>query len=460
MEKRKDHSRNSSRHLRRLFSLTLALIAVTSWGAFSTYSGKPAAAASNASVVINPVAVVTTSAITFETTAIAPNSLVSAFGTFLTTANAQAPAGTTVPELAGTKVTVNGQPQQLLSVTKFGGYDQVNFVLSGSTAVGAAMIEITSGDGTVSQGTFQVRLLAPVIPSANPDLQGPPNALLRRFKPSGEVPEPPPYQFNAAIGRNVTRPIDLTPAGDVVFLSLFLSGISQAPNTDGNPGNGGAENIRVIVGGEILTPTFAGPTGAPGQDQIDVQLPRSLIGAGLVSCAVTGSGFASNSFELEFASEPITAFPTFGSFSPASVLAGGTLTINGSGFDPQVGDNEVRIAGLVANVVSATTTKLQVTVPFGTQSGNVKVRTPQGEGTSASAITLRTSISGVVQDTASQPLVGMTARVSSSGMLGVSDANGNFIVPDLLGGAALVEIDGTTVPRFAALSVGAAQNRL
>lgn len=435
MEKTQDRSRNSSRHLHRLFNLTLALIAAMSWVAFSVYSGKPAAAASTASVAINPVAVVVTSAITFETTAIAPNSLVSAFGTLLIT-----------PDLIGTTVKVNGVPQQLLSVTKFGGYDQVNFVLSISTAVGTAMIEITSGDGTVSQGTFQVRLVAPVVPSANPDLQGPPNALLRRFKVGVEVPEPPPYQFNAAIGRNVTRPIDLTPPGDVVFLSIFLSGISKVPNTDGNPLNGGAENIRVIIGGEVLTPTFAGLTGAPGQDQIDVILPRSLIGAGLVSCNVTADGFASNSFELEFANTPIISGPTFSGFSPASVLAGATLTINGSGFDPQIADNQVRIAGLAANVISATTTQLQVTVPFGTQSGNVNVRTPQGEGTSASAITMRTSISGVVQDTASQPLVGMTARISSSGAIGLSDANGNFIVPDLLGGAALVEIDGTSIP--------------
>jgi len=437
MEKTKNRERNASLYLHRWFSLTLALIVAMSWTALSVYSGKPAAAAGRASVMINPVAVVVTSNITFDTTAIAPGSRLSAFGTFLATTSATPPPGPLPTELVGTFVEVNGVRQQILSITKFPGYDQVDFVLSSATAVGAAMISITSGDGTISQGTFQVRPFAPVIFFVNGDFNPPPpNAVLTRVKSNGTVSNEVPYQFNPATGSFITKPIDLTPAGDVVALTLFASGL----------GTGGVANVRVIIGGEVLTPSFAGPQGSPGLDQVNVTLPRSLIGAGLVSGVLTANGFASNAFELEFASEPISAFPTFSGFSPASVLAGATLTINGSGFDPQAADNEVHIAGLTANVVSATTTQLQVTVPFGTQSGNVRVRTPQGEGTSASAITLRTSISGIVQNTASEPLAGMTAQVSSSASMGISDATGNFILADVGGGAALVEINGATVP--------------
>ncbi len=254
-----------------------------------------------------------------------------------------------------------------------------------------------------------------------------------------------PYKLNPATGSFITKPIDLTAPGGAVVLTLFLSGINQIPNTDGNSGNGGAENVRVIISGEILTPTFAGPQATPGIDQVKVELPRSLIGAGLVNGAVTANGFMSNSFELEFANAPIISFPTFSSFSPASVLAGETLTINGSGFDPQTADNQVRIAGQAATVIAATTTQLQVAVPFGTQSGNVYVRTPQGEGTSANTITMRTSLSGMVQNTASQPLANMTARLGATTM-GVSDPAGNFIVPDAPVGGALVELDGSTIP--------------
>ncbi len=135
---------------------------VMSWAAFSAYSGKSAIAA-KAPVAINPVPVVVTSNITFETTAIAPGARVSAFGTLLATMSATSLPGPLPTELAGTMVEVNGVRQQILSITKLSGYDQVDFVLSNTTAVGTATISISSGDGTVSQGTFQVRSVAPVI---------------------------------------------------------------------------------------------------------------------------------------------------------------------------------------------------------------------------------------------------------------------------------------------------------
>jgi len=447
IEKTKHYSTKFSRQFHCVFSLSLALIAVASWAVLSAYSGKPVTATARPPVVINSVPVVCVSAINFEATSIAPDSQVSAFGTLLATITASGmdtdpvTPGVQLPtQLGGTTVEVNGRLAALLFVSP----GQINFIMPGATEVGTANITVTSGDGTISQGTLQVRTVAPAVLTINRDGKGAPDASLQRFKIGGAQTFESPYQFNAAIGANITKPIDLSPVSDRVFLILNLSGISHAPNTDGDASNGAAENIRLIVGGEIITPTFAGPQGSPGVDQLNAELPRSLIGAGLVSCAVTGAGFASNSFELEFASAPTFSAPTISSFSPMSALAGGTLAIAGSGFSSQLASNSVRIAGLDASVISVTPNELQVKVPFGVQSGQISVRTPNGEGLSTERLTLRTSISGFVQNTSSEPLANMTARLGTT--MGISDGSGNFIIADVPGGAALVEIDGSTIP--------------
>ena len=444
----RNRSRVFNRHFRRTSCLALALMAVLVWAVLSSYSEKRAAA-SSLLVATNPVPVVVVSAANFEATSIAPNSQVSAFGTMLATTTAAGSdtdpitPGIQLPtELAGTKVEVNGVKQALLGVSP----TQVNFVVSNSTAVGTANIVITSGNGTVSQGTFQVRLIAPAVFTINGDGQGPPNAVLQRVKSDGTQSFESPYQLNTVTGRYITKPIDLGDVGERVFLLLFLSGVSHAPDTDGNPGNGVAENLRLLVGGTILTPAFAGPQGAPGFDQMNVELPRSLTGSGLANCAVTGEGFASNTFQLEFANAPTFFHPTISNFSPTSVLAGQTLTITGSDFSNKASEDEVRIGGKLADVISASPIELQVTVPFGAQSGLISVKTPKGEGVSGSNLIVRTSISGFVQNTSSEPLANMTARLVGTTQTGLSNSDGSFIMPDVSGGVALVEIDGSTIP--------------
>jgi hypothetical protein len=62
----------------------------------------------------------------------------------------------------------------------------------------------------------------------------------------------------------------------------------------------------------------------------------------------------------------VLAQPVISNFSPVSGPIGTTVTIGGSGFNASPGANSVTFGGIPANVVTATTTSLTVTVPKGT----------------------------------------------------------------------------------------------
>ncbi|MFN7945645.1 MAG: Ig-like domain-containing protein [Blastocatellia bacterium] len=394
----------------------------------------------------NDFAPVTVSAASYESAAIAPDAIVAAFGTKLATGvfaaedADQATAGLQLPtSLGGTTVRVNGQAAGLFFVSP----NQVNYVIPTGTVSGTATVQITSGDGTVSTGTVQIAQVAPGIFSGNADGQGVPAAYLVRVRADGSLSNESVSQLSN--GRQVTKPIDLGPEGEHVFLVLFASGISHAsdPNSDNNL----SENIRVVLGGSEVAPAFAGRQGYfVGLDQINVEIPRSLIGRGRVSLAIAATGFSSSRLcEIEIASPAGSAPPQVSGFSTSSALAGQTLTITGSGFSTTASDNTVRISGSEATVTSVTPTEIAVQVPYGAESGPVSVRTPQGEGTSSSLLAMRTSVSGFVEDTNRQPMSGVTVKITGTNKQVTTNSEGLFVLPDVSSGAALIEIDAQSV---------------
>ncbi len=413
--------------------LAAAALTVAAFGAWRSHASLTAD---------NPVPVVTVPAASFESTAVAPDSIAAAFGSQLATQTAVAASLPLPTELGGTTVEINGRRAGLFFVSSF----QINFLVPTDSESGSLDLVVRAGDGVVSRGTVAVSRVAPAIFTANNDGQGVPAAALLRIRRDGAQIIEPLSQPNPINGRQTTRPIDLGPEGERVFLILFLSGISRAadPNDDGNRD----ETIRVIIGGHEAAPLYAGslPNFA-GLDQINVELPRSLIGRGRVNLAVNAAGYSSsNLVEIEIAGTAGNAPPQISGFSAASALAGQVIQINGSGFAPNPRDNLARIAGIEARVSAATSTRLTVVTPFGAETGRVSVRTPQGEALSASLLTIRPSISGFVETTARQPIKGVTARVVGANIAAVTNAEGFFLLPDVAPGLAVIEVDGATAP--------------
>lgn len=382
-----------------------------------------------------------------DTLSVAPDSIVSAFGSQLATAtliggdtDPNTPGVQLPTELGGTTVEVNGRKAPLFFVSP----TQINYLVPAATESGTANVVVKAGQ-TISNGQVMVARVAPGIFTANSSGRGVPAASILRIKSDGSQRYEALSQFSQQAQKIITKPIEM-PAGDLVVLVLFVTGIRNAvdPNGDGNL----TENIRVLIGGIEVAPLGAVRLNEfVGLDQVNVVIPSSLIGRGIVNVSVNGTGFgASNVVDIEIAGNGGPQAPIISGFG-STALAGTELIINGQGFSAVKEDNQVRINGLdVPAVMEATTTQLKVRVPFNVESGTVSVRTPQGEGQSISTLQVRTSISGFVENTTGLPLSNVTVKVSGTPITAATSSTGSFVLPDVPAGVHFIEIDGTSLP--------------
>jgi uncharacterized protein (TIGR03437 family) len=388
--------------------------------------------------------VTTISAASFSPTApVAPESIVAAFGQRLATRTEVAATQPLPTQLAGTTVRVNGSLASLFFVSA----GQVNFVIPPGASSGAASVTIASGDGSVSQGTVQIAAASPGVFTSNSDGQGAPAAVLLRVAANGAQTFETVARIDPLTGRFAPRPLDLGPDGERVFLILFLSGLRGAADANGD-GNV-RESARMVIGGSEVVPDFAGRQGAlAGLDQMNAEIPRSLIGRGRVSLAVTAANFTtSNLAEIDIASRPSASAPQVSSYNPNNVLAGTDMTIAGNGFSGNPADNTARIGGVEAMISAATTQQLSVKVPYGVVAGPVSVRTQQGEGSSATPASVRTSISGVFEDTSQNPIAGVSVRLRSPVIAATTNSEGAFTLPDVpITGIGLLDIEPPASP--------------
>ncbi|MGH9843774.1 MAG: IPT/TIG domain-containing protein [Blastocatellia bacterium] len=205
------------------------------------------------------------SAASYARGAIAPDSIVAAFGTNLATGLAVAQTVPLPTSLNGTSVRVNGVLAPLFFVSS----QQVNFLAPATTAFGNAVIEITSGDNTLSRGSFVVAATAPGLFTSNAGGSGAPAAVATadgvNFKPVGNADGTP-------------NPLD---AGD--YLALFGTGFRRAAK----------ETVTITIGGKNAPVLFAGAQGGlAGLDQINTQLPPGI--SGVVDLVVTVNGRTAN----------------------------------------------------------------------------------------------------------------------------------------------------------------------
>ncbi len=397
---------------------------------------------------VSATAPLTVSAASFESTAVAPDSIASIFGSQLATQtqlggdiDPNTPGYQLPTTLSGTSVEINGRRAGLIFVSS----GQINCVIPSATEEGLANLVVRAGDGTVSNGTVQIVRVAPAVFTANSDGRGAAAAIVLRIKNDGTQSYEYIFSYSQTLQRYITNSIDMGQEGERLILILFTSGIRRAtdPNGDGNLN----ENIRVLIGGIEVAPIFAGiQPDYVGLDQINVEIPRTLIGRGTVNVAVSATGYtSSNLSDIEISSQNGAAPPQVSGFGGGSALAGQQLVINGTGFSALPTDNLVRIAGLNADVMTASTNQLIVMVPFGVATGTVSVKTLQGEGVSSNILPVRTSISGIVENTSQLPIGGVTIRLSNSNITTTTNSEGSFVLADVPAGSQFVEIDGGTL---------------
>lgn len=372
---------------------------------------------------------------------VAPDSIAALFGTKLAT---RTEVANTIPlptSLAGTTVTVGGQAAMLFFVDP----NQVNFLIPAGAQVGRVEVVVTSGDGAVSRGQMQVQNTATGVFTQNASGVGVPAAQLIRVRNGVQTFELPYQLVN---GRFITKPIDLGPPGDEVYLVLYVTGLRRVSDP--------VQSVKLAGAGQTLPVLFAGAQGGfAGLDQINLLLPRTLANRGLVSFTVTiPNAVASNPFDLEFRQTDATPL-AIEAFTPVPAVVGQALSIAGRGFSPNKARNQVRILGTAqyeALVTDATATSMTVLLPLGTESGTVSVSNLDGAGgyaNSAQNLTIRTSLSGAFKDTAGNKIKNMQVKVVDALGKSFSDMTndeGVFVIPGLAPGTATIELSGGLSP--------------
>jgi len=231
------------------------------------------------------------SAASFLGPTLASEEITAIFGTGLATAT-QAATSTSLPTtLASTTVKVRDSAgTERLAPLFFVSPGQINYLIPPGTVNGAATVTVASGDGIISIGTAQIATVAPSLFSANADGQGVAVGVVIRSSNGQAQPSEPVFQFNAAQNKYVTRPIDLGPETDQVFLVLFGTGLRNRSSLPA---------VTVKLGGVDGQVDFAGAQGSfVGLDQINVLIPRSLIGRGEVDVVLTVDGQVSNTVRV------------------------------------------------------------------------------------------------------------------------------------------------------------------
>lgn len=195
---------------------------------------------------------------------VAPGSIVTIFGTNLTTGAAAATNVQSPPtSLGGVTVTIGGAAAALFYVSP----TQINAVVNPTTPSGNDPVTVTSSAGTQT-GTVAVS------PNAAPGLF----SLSATGTRDGAI-------VNAIIG--VLLNFSTQTANQATYLELFATGL----NTSVTP--------TVTIGGVPVQVTFAGASPCcDGLQQINVVLPGSLAGAGRVPVVVSAGGQTSNTVQI------------------------------------------------------------------------------------------------------------------------------------------------------------------
>jgi uncharacterized protein (TIGR03437 family) len=221
----------------------------------------------------------------------AAESIVSVFGTNMAISVAVAGTNPLPTSLVGTTVRVKDSAgNERLAPLFYVSPGQINYQIPPGTTPGTAIVTITSGNGTVSTGTMQITSVAPGLFAANANGQGVAAAVALRVKADGTQIQEQVARFDQAQGKFVTTPIDLGAQSDQVYLVLFGTGIRF---------HSGLQGVSTNIGGVNVEASYAGAQGSfVGLDQVNLLLPRSLIGRGEVSVFFAADGKLSNTVSI------------------------------------------------------------------------------------------------------------------------------------------------------------------
>ncbi|MGE0127248.1 MAG: CAP domain-containing protein [Blastocatellales bacterium] len=204
---------------------------------------------------------------------ISPDSIVAAFGSQFTPSTLSATSFPLPMTLGGVSVTVNGIAAPLFYVSP----SQVNFVAPSNVGAGTAMVKVMYNGALIGTGTVTTANISPSTFTVTANGQG---VAAAQTTFDGVSYQP------VANSNGSARTVTVGTATRPNFLVLYGTGMRRRSSL-------GA--VRVTIGGIALSVDYLGAhSRLAGVDQINVRLPQSLRGRGMVDVVVTVDGRVSN----------------------------------------------------------------------------------------------------------------------------------------------------------------------
>ncbi|HUI55156.1 MAG TPA: hypothetical protein VLY04_09300 [Bryobacteraceae bacterium] len=214
---------------------------------------------------------------------IAPQEIVTLFGNSISSQTAS--VKTPTPTLGGISVQITDsaghtQVAPLFSVSP----TQAEILIPAGLAAGTAQVAVLDGSTSVLTGSATVVPSTPGLYSMNMDGAGVAAANAFRVAASFDHVYEPVFTCNPPAVRScVPTPLSQGAATDTLYVELYGTGIR------------GAASVQVFVAGQKVPVLYSGPApGYPGEDQVDISVPKSFAGAGRVRVYLVADGVASN----------------------------------------------------------------------------------------------------------------------------------------------------------------------
>ncbi|MCZ2147077.1 MAG: hypothetical protein LC126_04815 [Bryobacterales bacterium] len=214
----------------------------------------------------------------------APDSLLTLFTPDVTAATESA-SGITLPTtLGGVRVTVTDSAGvRRTAPLSYVSPRQINMVVPVGTREGTAAVTVSSGNTARSTGTVAIARVLPGLFTANASGQGTAAAVGIRIDAAGA--QTWQLSFECTSRDCTALPLDLGSSSDQYVLALFGTGIRGA----------GMGTVQAYVGGIPAQVLYAGPQPTlAGLDQVNLLLPKSLAGRGVVDIVLTADGKNAN----------------------------------------------------------------------------------------------------------------------------------------------------------------------
>ncbi|MCI0388156.1 MAG: CAP domain-containing protein [Acidobacteria bacterium] len=204
---------------------------------------------------------------------IAPDCIVATFGNQFTPSVANATSFPLPLSLAGVGVTVNDIHAKMLYASP----SQVNYVVPSTVGAGTAMVKVTYNGALIGSGTVMVNNVSPSTFTASSTGQGV-AAALTTFDGAS-------YQ-SVVNSDGTARPLTVGTTSRPNFLVLYGTGMRRRSSMNA---------VLVTIGGLALSADYLGAHAQlEGVEQVNVKMPQTLRGRGIVDVVITVDGHPSN----------------------------------------------------------------------------------------------------------------------------------------------------------------------